>query len=338
MAVTIKDVAREAGLSIATVSKYMNGGHVLDDNREAIEQAIAKLGYRVNVVARGLKTRRTMTVGVLIPSIEQIFSTEIIAAVEKQLAEAGFSTLVCDCQLDADLESRKMEILLEKQVDGIIMMPFSGSTDPIQRAIEQGVPVVLIDRKIDGVSLDTVLVDNENLAYQAVKLLIQAGHRRIGLVLGPENLYTSRKRFAGYAAACLENHIAIEPALIRHSDYQITGGTAAFTTLLDQPEPPTAIFTTNFETTFAAGLVINERGLNIPQDLSWIGFDSLSMARIFKPRLTLVAQPVRQIGETAAQLILQRMSGQSDAPPQDLILTGQLIEGLSTGPIRKTAD
>jgi len=118
VAVTIKDVARAAGLSIATVSKYINGGHVLDGNRVAIEQAIDGLGYRVNVVARGLKTRRTTTVGVLIPSIEQIFSTEIIAAVEKQLAEAGFTTIVCDCQLDADLESRKMEILLESRSMG----------------------------------------------------------------------------------------------------------------------------------------------------------------------------------------------------------------------------
>lgn len=340
VAVTIKDVARVAGLSIATVSKYMNGGHVLDGNRAAIEQAIDTLGYRVNVVARGLKTRRTMTVGVLIPSIEQIFSTEIIAAVEKKLAEAGFSTIVCDCQLNVVLESRKMEILLEKQVDGIIMMPFSGSAEPIQKAIDQGVPVVLIDRKVEGVALDTILVDNEKLAYKAVNHLIQAGHRRIGLVLGPENLYTSRKRFAGCAAALKEAGIPIDPSLVRHSDYQIAGGLAAFAALLDRPDWPTSIFTTNYETTFAAGLIINERGLSIPQDLSWIGFDSLSMAQIFKPRLTIVAQPVRQIGETAAELILERMSGQGgpDLEAREVILPGELIEGLSTGPIRSDAD
>jgi LacI family transcriptional regulator len=340
VAVTIKDVARAAGLSIATVSKYINGGHVLDGNRVAIEQAIDGLGYRVNVVARGLKTRRTTTVGVLIPSIEQIFSTEIIAAVEKQLAEAGFTTIVCDCQLDADLESRKMEILLEKQVDGIIMMPFSGSAEPVQKAIDQGVPVVLIDRKIKNVSLDTILVDNDLLAHQAVSRLIQSGHRRIGIVLGPEDLYTSCKRFDGYAAACRDAGIPIDPSLIRHSDYQIAGGLAAFGALLDQPDRPTAIFTTNYETTFAAGLIINERGLSIPQDLSWIGFDSLSMAQIFKPRLTIVAQPVRHIGETAAKLILERMSGVGgrEYEAREVVLPGALIEGFSTGPIRVHAD
>lgn len=340
VAVTIKDVARVAGLSIATVSKYMNGGHVLDDNRVAIEQAITTLGYRVNVVARGLKTRRTMTVGVLIPSIEQIFSTEIIAAIEKQLAKAGFSTIVCDCQLDAELESRKMEILLEKQVDGIIMMPFSGLAEPIQKAIDQGVPVILIDRKVEGVILDTVLVDNENLARQAVSSLIQAGHRRIGIVLGPKDLYTSRKRHTGYLAACHEHGLVVDPDLIRHSDYQIPGGSAAFLALLDLPDSPTAIFTTNYETTFAAGLIINERGLNIPLDLSWIGFDSLSMAQIFKPRLTIVAQPVRQIGETAAQLILERLSGAGGfaCEAREVILPGELIAGLSTGSIRTIAD
>ncbi|NCA97901.1 MAG: LacI family transcriptional regulator [Clostridia bacterium] len=338
MAVTIKDVARAAGLSIATVSKYMNGGHVLESNRAAIELAIASLGYRVNVVARGLKTRRTMTVGVLIPSIEQIFSTEIIAAVEKKLSEAGFSTIVCDCQLDAELESRKMEILLEKQVDGIITMPFSGSAEPIQKAIDQGVPVVLIDRKVEGLSLDTVLVDNENLAYQAVSRLIEAGHRRIGIVLGPETLYTSQRRLAGYLAAMQTHGIPVDPGLIHPSDYQIAGGQAAFLALLERSDRPTAIFTTNYETTFAAGLMINEKGLAIPQDLSWIGFDSLSMAQIFKPRLTIVVQPIRQIGETAAQLILERVANGLELAAREIILPGAMIEGLSTRSIRKYAD
>jgi len=139
----------------------------------------------------------------------------------------------------------------------------------------------------------------------------------------------SCKRFDGYAAACRDAGIPIDPSLIRHSDYQIAGGLAAFGALLDQPDRPTAIFTTNYETTFAAGLIINERGLSIPQDLSWIGFDSLSMAQIFKPRLTIVAQPVRHIGETAAKLILERMSGVGgrEYEAREVVLPGALIEG-----------
>jgi LacI family transcriptional regulator len=332
MSTTIKDVARMAGLSIATVSKYLNGGHVLEANRQAIEQAIQRLDYRVNVIARGLKTRRTMTVGILIPSIEQVFSTEIIAAVEKRLAEAGFSTLVCDCQLDEALEEKKLGILLEKQVDGIIMMPFSGSATPLQRAAAQGVPVVLIDRRIEGVRTDCVLVDNTRLAFEATNRLIAAGHRRIGIVLGPKNLYTSRQRLEGYLAACQAHDIAVDLNLIRHSNYQIGGGCDEFRRLLELPVRPSAIFTTNYETTFAAGLVMNELDLAMPGDLSVIGFDGLSIAQIFRPCLTVAVQPVRNIGEAAAELLLDRMIGEPDLPPaRERVLQGTLIEGGSVG-------
>lgn len=328
MSVTIKDVARVAGLSIATVSKYLNGGNVLAENRTAIDHAIQVLGYRVNVLARGLKTRRTMTIGVLIPSVEQIFSTAIIAAIEKHLTEADFSTIVCDCQQNEALEGRKLETLLEKQVDGIIMMPFSGSAVPIQKAIDQQVPVVLIDRQIAGLTVDCVLVDNIRLAYEATSLLIGQGHRRIGIVCGPREIYTVRQRFEGYVNACRDHDLPIDMNLVRFSDYQVEGGYAEFKALLALPIPPTAIFTTNYETTFAAGLAINELGLAIPADLSLVGFDGLSMARIFKPRLTIVVQPVRQIGETAARLMLDRLTGRLDLPAaREIILRGELVPG-----------
>jgi LacI family transcriptional regulator len=332
MTVTIKDVARVAGLSIATVSKYLNGGHVLDANREAIEQAIQLLGYRVNSVARGLKTRRTMTVGVLIPTIEMVFSTEIIAAIEKRLGQAGFSTLICDSQLSADLEIRKLEVLLEKQVDGIIMMPFSASPVPVQKALDQGVPVVLVDRKVQGLDLDCVLVDNENLAWQATTRLIEAGHSRIGIVLGPQDLYTSNQRFAGYTRACRENNVAVDFNLVRQTDYQLEGGSSAIRALLNWPRRPTALFTTNYETTFAAGLVINEQDLRVPDDLSWIGFDGPYIAQIYRPRLTVALQPVRAIGETAARLILERIAGTTGQPAREIVLPGTFSEGASIGP------
>lgn len=328
MAVTIKDVARVAGLSIATVSKYMNGGNVLEENRTAIDHAIQILGYRVNVIARGLKTRRTMTVGILIPTIEQVFSTEIIAAVEKRLTEADFTTIVCDCQHNEALEGRKLEILLEKQVDGIIIMPFSGSAVPIQKVLDQDVPVVLIDRKIAGLSLDCVLVDNARLAHDATSMLIDQGHRRIGIICGPSDLYTAQQRFEGYINACRDHDLPVDMNLVRFSDYEVEGGYKHFKELMALPNPPTAIFTTNYETTFAAGLAINELNIQIPEELSLVGFDGLSMARIFKPRLTIVMQPVRQIGETAAQLILDRMTGKPDLPPaREIILRGELIHG-----------
>ena len=141
MTATIKDVARMAGLSIATVSKYLNGGHVIDANRQSIEHAIRTLDYHVNTMARGLKTRKTKSVGVLIPSVRMVFCMEMISAIESVLGQKDFSTLICDCQENAALEERKMAFLLEKQVDGIITMPFSNSVLPTLKAVQAGVPV-----------------------------------------------------------------------------------------------------------------------------------------------------------------------------------------------------
>ncbi|NLW12367.1 MAG: LacI family transcriptional regulator [Clostridiaceae bacterium] len=343
MAATIKDVARLAGLSIATVSKYINGGHVIDANSAAIEQAIKTLDYRVNTMARGLKTKKTKSIGVLIPSVRMVFCMDIISAIEDELSRENFSTMICDCQGRPEQEAVKIEFLLEKQVDGIIMMPSSNSSEAARRAALAGIPVVLVDRRFNTMECDRVLVDNRQLAEDATTELLQAGHRRIGIICGPEDIYTTVQRLNGYYQAYEKLGLEAYNDCISFSDYSLEGGYKALDSLMELPEPPTAVLATNYETTIGSVMAINRSGLKIPEDLSFVGFDSLDMSTLVTPALTMAIQPVQEIGEQAARLMLRRLdpqdknkkseSGQTHSDNkykgEEIILTGKLNRGAS---------
>jgi len=309
IAATIKDVAKYTGLSIATISKYINGGHVLDKNKLLIEEAIKALDFKVNEIARGLKTNKSMTIGVLIPSLENIFITSIISNIESILIQNGYSMIICDYRESEKLEHEKTEFLLSKMVDGIITMPSSSNGEHIKRVLEKNIPVVLLDRPIKDVNCDVVLVDNLNASYNAVEQLIIRGHKRIGIICGSKEIYTAQERLKGYLRVHEDYSMEIDPQLIKYGDYQIDGGYKLMNELLDMESRPTAIFVTNYEMTLGAIMAINERGVSIPDELSIIGFDNIQMAKIVKPSLSIVVQPMQQIGETAANILLKRLKG-----------------------------
>lgn len=331
MPVTIKDVAKETGLSIATISKYLNGGNVLEENRSAIDGAVEKLGYKVNALARGLKTNRTMTVGVLIPDLKNIFCMTIISSLENNLMQNGYGTIVCDYAQRADLESGKLGFLLDKQVDGVIMLPSGTELPELEGLAARGIPVILIDRALDCPRCDTVLVDNLNASYGAVERLITCGHRRIGIICGPEGVFTARERYLGYARVLGDYGMVVDEALVKKGDYGMQSGHRLFNELLDAKEPPTALFVTNYEMTLGAVMAANERNIRFPSDLSFIGFDNLQMAQVLKPRLTIVTQPMEQIGETAANIMLRRLRGDTGNFPAMVRLKTTLVEGESVG-------
>lgn len=322
---TIKDVARESGLSIATVSKYLNGGNVLEQNKTAIETAIDKLDFKVNELARGLKTNRTMTVGVLIPSFENIFFTSIVSTIENELLQEGYSTIVCDYQENPHLEREKLEFLLNKMVDGVILMPHNHDDTLINNALSKDIPVVLIDRLVKDLNCDVVLVDNLNASYNAVEQLIIRGHRRIGIITGPEDIYTAQERLTGYLRVHEDYTLAIDPQLIKYGNYQMQSGYDLFLELLKADPPPTAVYVTNYEMTLGAVLAINEHNVKIPDEISLIGFDNLVLARVVKPSLSIVVQPVQQIGETAARVLLKRLKNDYTGAPSIYRLKTELL-------------
>ncbi len=325
IAATIKDVAKLTGLSIATISKYINGGNVLENNRTLIEKAIKELDFKVNEIARGLKTSKTMTIGVLIPDLENIFCTSIVSNIENILLQSGYSTIICDYKENPELEKEKLQFLLNKMVDGILIMPLGGFEEGAGEAISKNIPVVLIDRPIKDINCDVVLVDNLNASYDAVEQLITRGHKRIGIICGPESIYTARERLKGYIRVHGDYAMEVDSTLVKTGDYQVESGYNLLNELLDLESPPSAVFVTNYELTLGAIMAVNERNVKIPEELSFIGFDNLQMARIVKPPLSIVVQPMQQIGETAANLLLKRLKGDMSNFPSLFRLKADLL-------------
>ncbi len=287
----------------------------MEENRKKIEDAIRALDFRVNEMARGLKTNRTMTVGVLIPSLDKIFFTSIISYIENVLLQHKYSIIVCNYRDNLSLEKEKLKFLLDKMVDGIIMVPMGRDIEHIKLVMEKNVPIVLIDRVVKGIDCDVVLADNLNAAYNAVEQLIIRGHKRIGIICGPEDIYTTQERLKGYLRVHEDYALEIDHSLIEYGDYEIQSGYHLILKLMDMSNPPTAVFVTNYEMTLGAIMAINERNIRIPDQLSLIGFDNIQMAKIVKPSLSIVVQPIKQIGETAANILLKRMIGDNSNFP-----------------------
>lgn len=242
MGATMKDIARVTGLGLATISSYLNGGNVREKNRIKIEAAIDELDFEVNEVARGLKTNRTKTIGIIIPELNNIFCAEIITEVEDVLRNHGYATMICDCRTDAAREAEAVEFLFRRRVDGLILMPSGKSGKHLERFLHVGKPVVLIDRNLEDVPCDSVLVDNRGAAQAAVERLFLAGHRKIGMIAGPEHVFTARERYLGYEETFKKAGIEVQDSLVVHGDYTIAGGARAMKELAKQNPQMTAVF------------------------------------------------------------------------------------------------
>lgn len=313
MAATMKDIARRTGLGLATISSYFNGGNVREKNRIKIEEAIEELHYEVNEVARGLKTNATRTIGVVIPELNNTFCAEIITGMEDILRNHGYATIVCDCRTDKKLEREAVEFLIRRRVDGIINMPVDEEGNHLKRFQKTGKPIVLIDRKIQEIDCDSVLVDNKKAAEDAVHYFIERGHRNIGIIGGPEEVFTAQERMAGYCKALESAGLPVRESLIWHGDYTIQGGVRGLEELVQNNPEMTAVFVTNYEMTMGAMIGVNELGIRIPEQLSMIGFDNLQFARACNPKLTIVSQPTDGIAKEVAKVMLDRLENTGEA-------------------------
>lgn len=328
MAATIKDIAKKTGLGLATISSYLNGGNVREKNRIKIEEAIRELQFEVNEVARGLKTNRTKTVGIIIPELNNIFCAEIITEVEDLLRSRGYAAMVCDCRTDLKREEEAVEFLDKRRVDGLILMPSGNSGRHLQEFIKKSKPVVLIDRKFRDLACDCVLVDNLGAVRDAVQRLIDAGHTDIGMIAGPQGMFTADERRRGYEEAFQVAGIPLKDRLVIHGDYTISGGAGCMRELMKRNPDMTAVVVSNYEMTMGAIIEAREMELQIPERLSFIGFDNLEFARACVPRLSIVTQPTVEIGREAAGLMLQKLNG--EAPPE-MVRSRKLQTGFVEG-------
>lgn len=329
MAATIKDIAGKTGLGLATISSYLNGGNVREKNRIKIEEAIRELHFEVNEVARGLKTNRTKIIGIVIPEFNSIFCGEIITEVEDILRSHGYAAIICDCRTNEKREEEVVEFLKKRRVDGLIIMPSGHHGTYVNAFAESGVPVVLIDRKLKGLDCDCVLVDNRGAAADAVERLVEAGHRKIGIIAGPVEVYTAQERLAGYRNALLEANLTPTERLISCGDFTITGGAQCMKKLAKQNPDMTAVFVSNYEMTMGAIIEANELGIKIGAQLSVIGFDNVDFARACVPKLSVVTQPTKKIAYHVAELLLARMELVSGEAGKTIKLKTGFVEGNS---------
>lgn len=312
---TIKDVARMAGVSVSTVSKYINGGNVRPENVEPIRRAIEKLEFRVNPFARSLKTQRSRYIGILLPSITAPFFGSVVEALDKKLREYGYHSLISCYASSPGMERDNLQFLLGNGIDGLVYAPEDITSDVFyELTANSGIPVVQVDRMIQGVSSDTVLVNNNEAAYQAISRLIAKGHRRIAILTGPRSVFSARERLMGYVSALSDHGILYDDSLVISATNEFAAGYKGFDTLMQLPTPPTAVFATNYDITMGLITAARERGIKIGEDMDVIGFDCVEICTMMQPPLPVVHQPEAEIGITAAQYLIDRLGGYTGEP------------------------
>lgn len=341
---TITEVARLAGVSTATAGRVLGGyGYASEDIRNRVRSAAETLGYRPNLLARGLITGRTQTIGVVAGDIESPFYASILRGIADVTHSRGFGVIVTNSDEVFQREREAVQLLIEKQVDGLIVSPSDLEASPhLQEVIAARCPVVQIDRVVRELRADSVTVDSVGASRQCVGHLLQAGHRRIGMVAelehsacgdlksfvdltsfsppDPKFLYPSWQRLLGYLQAHREADLAVDLGLVRRvGAYSASAAKEEVIDLLRGGKAPTALFTA--DGLMSAGVMdaISALGLGIPDDISLACFDDLDWMRFLRPGITAVAQPLREMGRAAARMILARIQG-DDAPPQHLVL------------------
>ncbi len=329
MAATIKDVAKLAGVGVATISSYINGGNVREYNKVKIEKAIKELNYEANEIARGLKTNKSKTIGIIIPELDSNFYAVICMKIEDILRPLGYAIIITDSRSNKEREDEAIDFLQKKRVDGLIIVPSTKNSDKIKTFLASGFPVVLLDRLLPDIEgCACVIIDNIQAAGVATKRLIEAGHKHIGIAIGPEEIFTSTERKRGYRKALEENNIDYREELVVHGDYTISGGMSAITKLINQNKDITAIVLTNYDMTIGAIIAINELGINVPSDLALIGFDSNEFAKALTPNLEVVVQPLDEIAKNAAHALLTRLNQKQEEWKSEIIqLDIKLIKG-----------
>lgn len=327
---TIRDIARHARVSAATVSRVLNGHDTVHPNlRDEVLRSLSTLGYHPNGVARSLRTRRTQTVGVIIPDILNPHFTEAVRAIQDTLAGAGYTPLLCNSDRDRGREFADVAALLARGVDGLILASAAESASEIAACVRGRRPVVLMDRNLPDSPFDSVSVDCQAPARDAVLHLAGRGRQRIAHLAGPQGTSTAREKLAGYREGLAQAGLSFDPALVCFGDYTTAQGEAAGDLLLGREPPPDAVICAN--NLMSQGLLraIARRGLAIPADVAVIATDDVPWTALIEPPLTVIAQPVYELGHRAAALLLDRLGGEV-GPPRRVRLQARLLVREST--------
>jgi LacI family transcriptional regulator len=326
-------VARLAGVSRATVSAVVNANKfVSDDLRLRVEQAIAQLGYRPDGIARSLKSRRTATIGLVIPSIESHFWAPVVRGAETVLAEASHRLVLANTDEDGGRAQIALEGLLEHRVDGVIIAPPAGSLQRHYEAyLASGRPLVCIERTVPGVIADYVGVDGRAGGLAAANHLLRLGRRRLGVVSLPLDVSASRERLEGIREALSAASVSFTDDQIALGHFSEHEGFAAAERLLARRPRPDALIAAGLRMTMGVFAAIRAAGLRLPEDVALIGYDETPWASLLTPPLTVVSQPARDLGRIAAEMLLRRLRGEASDEAVSTVLQPELLVRGSCG-------
>jgi len=330
---TIYDIARLAGVSTATVSKVFNNrGSISDKTKKKIFEISEELNYQPSVVASALAGKKTYTIGLLIPDVVNPFFAEMTRNIEDRAHELGFNLVICNTDNDVNKEFNYIQLLRQKRVDGIILATGVRNDKLLKELINEQLPIALIAREMSILSASTVLVDDFAGGYSAASYLTGLGHKRIAIIAENLKLASSRERIRGYRYALEEAGIGYDERYVKESDFSLAGGGKTTNELLDEPEPPTAIFACNDLLAIGAMQAAKQRGVSIPEELSVVGFDNTVLAAITDPPLTTIAQPIQAMGQQVVDLITQEINNPKSIKQRIVLLPELIVRGSAREP------
>jgi LacI family transcriptional regulator len=332
--VTVRDVARRAGVSTSTVSHVLNRTRfVSDDLCDRVLAAMRELEYHPNAAARMLSLRRSNALGLIVSDIRNPFFASITRGVEDVAQEHGYTVVLCNSDEDLKRETACLKTLESRQVDGVLLASAGAAYEHVIRLVQAGFPMVLVDRDLPDLGAPAVLLDNEGAAYSAVRHLIERGHQRIGMISGRASISTTTERVAGYQRAVREAGLELDDHLVISGESTSEGGAAATHALLDMQQPPTAIFSGNNLMSIGALSAIASRNLTVPDDVALVGFDDFPFpwSDAFRPHLTTVAQPTYELGRRAAETLVHMLNGSQTQAAERTVLEGKLVIRESSG-------
>lgn len=321
----LKDVAALAGVSSATASRVLTGSsYVSPDVRERVLHAIEQLNYRPDQIARSLRRRRTQLIGLVVSTIENVFFTEVARAAEHAAHQRGYNLIVCNTDESLERERAYLNILDEQLVAGIILAPAPGS-GPHRAEVAEKVPMVLINRRLDEIDCCSIVADDETVAYQCVEYLAGQGRRRIAAITGLPGISTTRVRLSGYRRGLENAGFDRDPALELGGGATLEGGYQAARQLMALPAPPDALFVFNNVMTQGVVIALQDLGLCWPDQVDIAGFGAFDVARLYRPPVTLIAQPTREMGELAVQRVIDQVEGRQHDGPKATVLPNRLV-------------
>lgn len=335
--VTLKDVAAAANVSRATAARALSSyGYVGDETAKRIQEAADSLGYRANRVAQALRRGQLPIVGFVPGDIQNPFFARIAHDLEVELRKQRYNLLIASSEEDVAQEKELLESLRSLSVRGFVLAPTSATDNQhVVKLAREGAPIVLIDRVAKNVRCDSVVVDNEGGAREVVDYLVANGHRRIALLRDESRISTAQERLAGYQHSLQEHGIALDETLIGVSRSTVEHAIEATIRLFSRRDRPTALFTVDSLMTQGALLALRSMGLSIPQDVSLVGFDDFDLATFTDPQITVVAQPIAEIGPLAAKLLLDRLGGKRVAPRHMSFPTRLIVRGSVSHPKKR---